>query len=173
MRSDSYHLLPLCINRSTTKKFPIEALLKMIYSKTRISAHRISAQPGYVHTFSMPQTFALCFVHDLNPDKCTPDKCTTRISAHVLQAPCATFVCNCTRISAQRGSPFKCHSKSCAYTIGCVTKQYQRQSKRLSIYTVSANCYTSERKRPCLYPYDISIVIRGILAKKLGQELCT
>ncbi len=66
----------------------------------------------------MPQTFALCFVHDLNPDKCNPDKCTTRISAHVLQAPCATFVCNCTQISAQ--SPSKCHSKSWAYTVDCV-----------------------------------------------------
>jgi hypothetical protein len=68
----------------------------------------------------MPQTFALCFVHDLNPDKCNPDKCTTRISAHVLQAPCATFVCNCTQISAQRHSPSKCHSKSWAYTVDCV-----------------------------------------------------
>ena len=86
----------------------------------------------------MPRTFALCFVHDLNPDKCTPDKCTTRISAHVLQAPCATFVCNCTRISAQRDSPPKCQSP--VVKVGCVTKQYQHQSTRLSIYTVSANC---------------------------------
>ena len=68
----------------------------------------------------MPQSFVLCFEHGLNPDKCNPDKCTTRISAHVLKAPCATFVCNCTQISAQRHSPSKCHSKSWAYTVDCV-----------------------------------------------------
>ena len=60
----------------------------------------------------MPRTFAICFVHDVKPDKYTPDKCTNRISAHDWQAPYATFVWNCDRISAQRDDdPPKCHSK--------------------------------------------------------------
>ena len=59
----------------------------------------------------------------------------TQISAHVLQAPCATFVCNCTRISAQEIPHPSVTQILCLYD-SCVTKHYQHQSKRLSICTI-------------------------------------